>query len=64
MRVGPANPLIVTAFRCLPRLYDRLVGPLFRLAGLTKTPVRHTQGTVFTPRPDLEEMQGRWPAGR
>ncbi|MFJ5986138.1 SDR family NAD(P)-dependent oxidoreductase [Lentzea sp. NPDC092896] len=64
VRVGPGNPLIITAFRCVPRLYDLLVGPLFRLAGLTRTPVDPTPGNVFEPFPALERTRGRWPVTR
>jgi len=60
--VGPANPLIITAFRCLPSLYDRLVGPLFRLAALTRKVVPPGPGNVFKPFPPLERTHGRWPA--
>ncbi|WP_394619965.1 SDR family NAD(P)-dependent oxidoreductase [Lentzea sp. JNUCC 0626] len=62
--VGPGNPVIVAAFRCVPRLYDRLVGPLFRLAGLTRTPVEPTSGNVFEPCAALERTHGRWPVKR
>ena len=60
--VGPANPLIVTAFRFLPRLYDLLVGPLFRIAALTGKEVLPTQGSVFQPHAAGEGTYGRWPA--
>ncbi|MDX3659676.1 SDR family NAD(P)-dependent oxidoreductase [Streptomyces sp. ID05-26A] len=62
--VGPANPLIVSAFRCLPSLYDRLVGPLFRLAALTKGAVSPTPGNVFKPVATGEGVFGRWPVKR
>ncbi|MEU7478253.1 SDR family NAD(P)-dependent oxidoreductase [Lentzea sp. NPDC042327] len=62
--VGPANPLIVSAFRCLPELYDRLVGPLFRLAALTRETVSPTSGNVFEPVAARERAYGRWPARR
>ncbi|RDI24468.1 SDR family NAD(P)-dependent oxidoreductase [Lentzea flaviverrucosa] len=62
--VGPANPLIVAAFRCLPSLYDRLVGPLFRLAALTKRTVPPSPGNVFEPVAAGERTYGRWPVKR
>lgn len=62
--VGPANPLIIAAFRCVPRLYDRLVGPLFRLAALTRKTVTPNSGNVFEPFPALERTHGRWPVKR
>ncbi|MEU7481961.1 SDR family NAD(P)-dependent oxidoreductase [Lentzea sp. NPDC042327] len=62
--VGPANPLIVAGFRFLPGLYDLLVGPLFRLAALTRKAVPPTPGTVLRPHPAGEGTHGRWPAER
>ncbi|MCG8927309.1 SDR family oxidoreductase [Lentzea sp. CC55] len=62
--VGPANPLIIAGFRFLPRVYDLLVGPLFRLAALTGKTVSATQGNVFRPHPAVEGAQGRWPVKR
>ncbi|MET8849914.1 SDR family NAD(P)-dependent oxidoreductase [Amycolatopsis sp. NPDC004625] len=59
--VGPGNPLVVTGFRLLPRLYDRLVGPLLHLAVFTRGRVRPTPGTVHRPAPDRERVHGRWP---
>ncbi|MFD5825265.1 SDR family NAD(P)-dependent oxidoreductase [Lentzea sp. NPDC060358] len=64
VRVGPANPVVITGFRLLPRLYDLLVGPLFRLAALTGRQVPPTRGTVSEPRPGGEGAHGRWPAKR
>jgi NAD(P)-dependent dehydrogenase (short-subunit alcohol dehydrogenase family) len=62
--VGPGNPVIITGFRLMPWLYDRLVGPLFRLAALTgdRTPAR--AGNVLAPSPAGEAVHGRWPARR
>jgi short-subunit dehydrogenase len=60
--VGPGNPLIVAGFRLLPRVYDRLVGPLLRLAVLTRAGQRPTPGTVHRPAPEHERVHGRWPA--
>ncbi|UOZ04919.1 SDR family oxidoreductase [Amycolatopsis sp. WQ 127309] len=60
--VGPGNPLIIAGFRLLPRIYDRLVGPLFRLAALTRTRVRPTPGTVHQPVPGRERVHGHWPS--
>ncbi|GGM94202.1 hypothetical protein GCM10011609_34580 [Lentzea pudingi] len=62
--VGPANPLIISAFRCLPSLYDRLVGPLFRLAALTRKTVSPNPGNVFKPVAAGERAFGRWPVKR
>ncbi|SEF37562.1 Short-chain dehydrogenase [Amycolatopsis pretoriensis] len=60
--IGPGNPLIITGFRLLPRLYDRLVGPLLGLAVLTRERLRPTPGTVHRPAPARERVHGRWPA--
>ncbi|WP_424185383.1 SDR family NAD(P)-dependent oxidoreductase [Actinokineospora sp. G85] len=65
--VGPANPLVIAGFRLLPLVYDRLVGPLFRFAGLTRDPAEPTTGNVHQPIPALERAHGRRPnpaAGR
>jgi NAD(P)-dependent dehydrogenase (short-subunit alcohol dehydrogenase family) len=61
VRVGPANPLIISGFRLLPWAYDRLVGPLFKLAALTRTRSPATGGNVTAPAADAERVRGRWP---
>jgi NAD(P)-dependent dehydrogenase (short-subunit alcohol dehydrogenase family) len=58
--VGVANPLVILGFRTLPAAYDRLVGPLMRLGGLTRGPVAPDDGNVFAPRPAGEATHGRW----
>ncbi|MGW5740590.1 SDR family NAD(P)-dependent oxidoreductase [Amycolatopsis sp. NPDC003861] len=60
--VGPGNPLVIIGFRLLPRLYDRLVGPLARLGVLTRARWRPTPGTVHRPAPVHERIHGHWPA--
>ncbi|WP_410608179.1 SDR family NAD(P)-dependent oxidoreductase [Amycolatopsis sp. lyj-109] len=60
--IGPGNPLVITGFRLLPRLYDRLVGPLLRLAVLTHARRPPTPGTVHHPAPAGERLHGHWPA--
>lgn len=62
--VGPGNPLIIAGFRLLPLLYDRLVGPLFRLAALTRRPLEPSSGNVHQPTPDQERVHGHWPQPR
>ncbi|WP_410672193.1 SDR family NAD(P)-dependent oxidoreductase [Amycolatopsis sp. cmx-4-68] len=59
--VGPGNPLIIAGFRLLPRVYDRLVGPLFQLAALTRGRWPPTPGTVHRPAPARERVHGHWP---
>ncbi|OLR93200.1 SDR family NAD(P)-dependent oxidoreductase [Actinokineospora bangkokensis] len=59
--VGPGNPLIITGFRLLPFLYDRIVAPLFRLAALTSDREQPSTGNVNKPVPAEERVHGRWP---
>ena len=59
--VGPPNPIVIIGFRLMPFLYDRLVGPLFGLAALTKRRQTRTDGNVFAPVPGSEGVAGRWP---
>ncbi|WP_156753572.1 SDR family NAD(P)-dependent oxidoreductase [Actinokineospora pegani] len=62
--VGPVNPLVIAGFRLLPLVYDRLVGPLFRLAGLTREPTEPTSGNVHQPVSAHERVHGHWPGPR
>ncbi|MEA5360994.1 hypothetical protein VA596_15720 [Amycolatopsis sp., V23-08] len=64
MITGPGNPVVVAGFRLLPRTCDRLVGPLFRLAALTRARLRPTTGNVHRPVPAHERVHGHWPAPR
>lgn len=59
--VGPPNPIVIIGFRLMPRLYDVLVGPLFRVSGLTRRPERPTAGNVDAPVPAQDRVHGRWP---
>jgi NAD(P)-dependent dehydrogenase (short-subunit alcohol dehydrogenase family) len=59
--VGPPNPIVITGFRLLPFLYDRLVGPLFRVAALTRRSQSPTAGNVLAPVAGQERVVGRWP---
>ena len=58
--VGLANPVIVLGFRLLPPVYDRLVLPLMRLAGLSRRPVEPHDGNLFTPSPAGDAVHGDW----
>jgi NAD(P)-dependent dehydrogenase (short-subunit alcohol dehydrogenase family) len=58
--VGVANPLVVTGFRVLPVVYDRLVEPLMRVGGLSRRAVPPNDGNVFAPQPHLEATHGEW----
>jgi NAD(P)-dependent dehydrogenase (short-subunit alcohol dehydrogenase family) len=59
--VGPLNPLVVAGFRFLPYLYDRLVGPLFKLGAQTHHDEQSTEGNVFVPIPEQDRLHGHWP---
>ena len=41
-------------------VFDRLVGPLMRLGGLSRERLDAHDGNVFVPRPAGEAMHGRW----
>ena len=57
---GLFNPVAILGFRLLPGLFDALVGPLLRLAGLADDDTGPTTGNVFEPRPELEAASGPW----
>jgi hypothetical protein len=56
--VGVANPVVVLGFRALPAVFDALVLPLMRLAGLSRRPVEAHDGNVFAPRPAGDATHG------
>ena len=58
--VGRLNVVMRFGFTVLPGLYDALVGPLMRLAGLSNQPVAPHDGIVFTPNPAGEAVRGGW----
>ncbi|SCF29616.1 SDR family NAD(P)-dependent oxidoreductase [Micromonospora mirobrigensis] len=58
--VGRANVVMRVGFTVLPGVYDVLVGPLMRLAGLSHRPVEPHDGVVFTPNPAGEAVSGGW----
>jgi NAD(P)-dependent dehydrogenase (short-subunit alcohol dehydrogenase family) len=62
--VGPPNPVIITGYRLLPFVFDRIVGPLFRLGALTRTEQPPTAGNVKEPIGAEERVFGRWPERR
>lgn len=59
--VGPFNPVIISGFRLFPFVYDRVVGPVFRVASLGRRDVPPTTGNVEAPSPAGERMHGHWP---
>ncbi|RLP94435.1 SDR family NAD(P)-dependent oxidoreductase [Micromonospora sp. CV4] len=56
--VGRLNVVLRAGFTMLPGVYDVLVGPLMRLAGLSGRPVDAHDGTVFAPNPLGEAVRG------
>lgn len=56
--VGRANPLMRLGFTLTPKLYDALVGPLFRVLALRRETVPATAGNVLAPQGDREGVDG------
>ncbi|GIF05030.1 short-chain dehydrogenase [Actinoplanes siamensis] len=56
--VGAANRLILFGFVATPALYDLLVGPLMRIAGLSRERIGPHPGNVFAPPPASAESAG------
>lgn len=57
---GVANDVIRLGFTAAPWVYDRLVGPLFRVAAQDLvTPVVHGPGNVLASREELNRLRGR-----
>ncbi|MEU8184062.1 SDR family NAD(P)-dependent oxidoreductase [Micromonospora sp. NPDC049047] len=56
--VGRLNVVLRAGFTVLPGVYDVLVGPLMRLAGLSGQPVAANDGSVFAPNPAGESVRG------
>ncbi len=56
--VGFANPLMRAGFSLAPRLFDALVGPLFRLTGTRPGPQPPTAGNVLAAVPAGEAVDG------
>ena len=56
--VGPTNPVILTGFRFLPLVYDRIAMHMFRALALTRRRVPSSTGNVHTPVPAAEGVHG------
>ncbi|MBQ1014481.1 SDR family NAD(P)-dependent oxidoreductase [Micromonospora sp. M51] len=56
--VGRLNVVLRAGFTVLPGVYDVLVGPLMRAAGLSGRPVAAHDGSVFAPNPAGEAVHG------
>ncbi|MET0930862.1 MAG: SDR family NAD(P)-dependent oxidoreductase [Aeromicrobium sp.] len=58
-QVNVSNRLIQAGFSGAPRIFDLLVGPLFRVAAMdVTTPVGPTEGNVLSPREDGNQLRG------
>jgi NAD(P)-dependent dehydrogenase (short-subunit alcohol dehydrogenase family) len=60
VHAGFANPLVVAGFRLLPAVYDALVGPLMKVAGIARDQVAPRVGNVFESDPATNTTRGRW----
>ena len=60
VHAGFANPLFVAGFRLFPALYDAMVGPLMKAAGIARDQIAPTVGNVFESRPETNTLRGRW----
>ena len=64
-RLGSGRPgeirSLISGFRLVPFVYDRIVGPLFRLAAMSRGKQPPTDGNVARPVPSQERVFGRWP---
>jgi len=58
--VGIANHIVVFGFRALPAVFDALVTPLMKLAGLSRSSIEATSGTVLDPQPRGDAAHGVW----
>jgi NAD(P)-dependent dehydrogenase (short-subunit alcohol dehydrogenase family) len=58
--VGAANLAARFGFTVAPRLYDVLVGPMMRVAGLSREQVEPHEGNVFTPTSRGDAVHGGW----
>ncbi|MEV7330421.1 SDR family NAD(P)-dependent oxidoreductase [Micromonospora sp. NPDC093244] len=56
--VGRLNVVMRAGFTLVPGVYDVLVGPLMRLAGLSGRAIAAHDGSVFTPNPAGEAVRG------
>jgi NAD(P)-dependent dehydrogenase (short-subunit alcohol dehydrogenase family) len=54
--VGLANGMTELGFAAMPAVYDFLVGPLMRIAGLSRHPIEPNEGNVFEPQPRGDQL--------
>lgn len=58
--VGLTSSLIVLGFRVFPMLFDRLVTPMMKRAGISGRGIPVGPGSVLDPQPHLEADRGPW----
>jgi NAD(P)-dependent dehydrogenase (short-subunit alcohol dehydrogenase family) len=58
--VGLAGLVARLGFTAAPWLFDVLVGPLMRAAGLSGDHLLPHEGNVFVPKPDGDDLYGQW----
>jgi NAD(P)-dependent dehydrogenase (short-subunit alcohol dehydrogenase family) len=58
VQVGPANAVMRLGFSLLPRVFDTIVGPFFRVLATRPGLLDATPGNVLEPREDLEAVRG------
>ena len=58
--VGIANHVVLLGFRMFPAVFDRAVGPLMKLAGLSRRQLAAHTGSVLSARPEGEAEHGVW----
>lgn len=58
--VGIANHVVVIGFRVFPAVFDVLVSPLMKVAGLSRRPLADHPGSVLTASPEGEAEHGFW----
>jgi NAD(P)-dependent dehydrogenase (short-subunit alcohol dehydrogenase family) len=57
--VGITNGIIQLGFGAVPAAYDFLVGPLMRIAGLSRRRIDAHEGNVFEPQPSGDQLLRR-----
>lgn len=60
VRIGTVGRLMAKGEVIAPPLYDRLVGPAFRMLGFTGADVAPHDGNVFEPSRDWKRVDGGW----
>ena len=60
VEVGPVNTLTVLGFRLFPFVFDRIVGPLVKLAVFRGAPSEGNDGNVFRPVAAIEAERAGW----